>query len=445
MMKHPVKRVLAVILAVSMAISMFAVQSFAATSGLTSKKKYKNIVILGDSIASGYGMDGEIDALSTQMTVHHGELVKGSWPQLLGDAVATKSTVNLAREGFATANFCRMLSPEYEHWINQPENWMDRFMTETNFLIPMMTDTAERNRLMVEAREDVKKADAVFLQLGVNETGTYAFMAPILKTLYYTFGMALQPALVALEDDLTLASPEQLLSMIGSYQQYGDELETGIANFKRDYDCLVSTIHELNPTCDIYAAGVFNMFRDADPQGSDIQQFLSSTTEYSTGVCNNYMRKGSPYSKYVTYVDVSDTQIHQSASIDSVDYWLHFIMRCHPDATGHRFIAQQFIKAINGKDDTVFPSLTNGSEGLGVYNKTGHLRTAYNGLAKKGSKIYYVKEGKIASNYTGMILYKNKRYYIQKGVWQSSYDGTFTSSSYVYTIRNGLSVSRRAR
>ena len=445
MMKKTAKRILAVVLVLSMALSMFAVQAFAATSGLSSKKKYKNIVVIGDSIATGYGLDGDIDALSTQFTVHHGELVEGSWPEILDDAVATKSTVNLAREGFATANYARMLSPEYEHWINQPENWMDRFMTETNFFLPMLSDTTEHDRLMVQAKEDVKKADAVFIELGTNETGTYAFLAPILKTLYYTFGLALQPALVALEDELTLASPEQILGMIGSYQQYGDELETGIANFKRDYDVVISSIHKLNPNCDIYVAGLFNMFRDADPQGSDIQKFLASTADYSTGVCNEYMRKGSPYAKYTTYVDITDCEIHQSAALDSVDYWLHFVMRCHPNQNGHRYIAKQFINAINGKADNAMPTLTNGSAGLGVYNKNGNLRTYYNGLAKKGSKVYYVKEGKVASDYTGMVLYKNKRYYIKKGVWQSSYTGTFRTSSYDYNVRNGISVSRKAR
>jgi len=441
-MKKIYTKTVAVIMLVVMALSALSLSSFAATEKLHSSKRTVNtICYIGDSIGAGYGLDGDIDALSTQLSMHNGELVEGSYPYLVSKAVNAKHSYNLCREMWTIYCWLRLLDPEYEEWINQPENWQFRWLTEINVAALEFFASPDYENLKVNAQNYIKKADVVTVNLGANETGTNASMSYLYKTLYYMGGLALTPALIYKEDG-TINFPtsiEQVISMVGGYKAYNDELAQGVEDFKEAYDMLIERIYELNPDIEVYTIGMYNMFRDADPQQDNVQLYLANAAYNTTTSINSYLRSGSKWAKKTHFVDVTETTVYPSESIYSTGYIMHFVTRCHPNAAGHKHMANQIIDAINGNAKVDMPVIKKGSEGWGYYNQNNNLCTYYNGLGKnsKGT-VYVLKNGVINSSFSGYYGFKGKTYYIKKGKLQSSFSGTKKTSKYTYTIKNGV-------
>jgi len=442
-MKKSIRRAFALVMALAMILSFGIVQSFASVH--KSSKKYKTYVVIGDSIGSGYGLDGDIDALSTQMTCHHGELVEGSYPALIAKAIGAKKTYNLAREGYSVANFLRILSPEYEEWISQPANWQERWITDFFFMVPKMTDSDDFNNVMENAQTWVKNADVITIQLGSNETGNYAFMAPIIKTLYYAGGLEYEALDTLLNNGLMLpGSFEDLISMIGGYDAYYNELQHGIAEFEKNYDLLIKRIRELNPDCDIYYVGMYNVFKYVEPQDGLVRTALSESGVELADELRDYVTNRSAYKNEIIYVDVPDTTVWPSWPMYTPVYFMQFLVHCHPNRAGHQYMAEQIIKTMNGQEVSM-PEFSKGSSGWGVYSEEGTLRN-YTGMAKRSNgKCYYVKKGLWQKSYTGVVRYNGKKYYVKKGTWQSSYSGTVRTSKYVYTIKNGYVTKQSKR
>jgi len=445
-MKRALKKLVALVMTLIMALSVCSVAASAASEKLhSSKRTVKTITYIGDSIGSGYCLDGDVDSLSTQLTMHNGELVEGSYPQLVTKAVGAKSAHNMCREMFTIYNWLRILDPDYEDWINQPENWQFRWMTEcTASGLEMMAQDDLAN-LKANGRKWIANSDVVTINLGNNETGTSASMSYIYKTMYYMFGMVLTPAMIYAQDGEFVfpTSITQIIQMMGGYKAYLTEVEENVAMFKEAYDRLVGLIYELNPDADVYAIGQYNMFRDCNPQGDEVQLFLAANSDMVNTEVNDYLRTGSKYAKKTTFVDVTETEIYPSESIYSVGYIMHFVTRCHPTKNGHMHMANQIIDAINGNASVDLPALTKGSEGWGYYNQYGNLVTYYNGLAEKSNgAVYYLKSGKINSSYSGIITYKDVQYLIRKGKLRSNFSGKYSSSTYTYTIKNGVVTKR---
>ena len=80
-MKQRISKLLAVVLAMVMLATVGSLFAFAVGEEEQASKKGLNYLIIGDSIAAGYGMhpnNGNPDDLGNQFTLHHGELVERS-------------------------------------------------------------------------------------------------------------------------------------------------------------------------------------------------------------------------------------------------------------------------------------------------------------------------------------------------------------------------------
>jgi len=448
-MKRTWKKIIAVVMTLIMALSVCSVAASAASEKLhSSKRTVKTIAFLGDSIAAGYCVEGGADSLSAQLDVHTGELVEGSYPQLVSKAVKATNAYNLSREAWTIYDWLRVLDPDYEDWINQPENWQERWYSECGMSMLMFTEHDDYENIRENSQKYIANADVITIELGNNETGTNASMSYFYQTLYYMFGMAITPAMIYAEDGEFIfpTSIPQIIQMVGGYENYLTLLDENVEKFKEAYDMLVKRILELNPDAEIYTVGMYNIFRDQDPQGDNIQQFLAaSSDEVNTEVCD-YFRSGSKYAKKTTFVDITETEYYASESIYSVGYYMHFVTRCHPTKAGHMHIANKIIEAINGNNTVDIPVIKKGSDGWGYYNVHGNLVTYYNGLGQKSNgTVYYLKEGKVNSSYSGVITYKSKQYLISKGKLRSNFSGTYRSKNYVYTIKNGVVTKRVKR
>lgn len=449
-MKKMIKRVLAVVMALTMMVSLFAVSASAMTLQ-KSKKKYNSIVYMGDSIAAGYGLNGEASVLNlaNQFTLHHGEIVNGSYPQLVSKAVGATKVTNMSRESFTAMNYLRFLDPAYDEELTYPENYYDRFMTECTTIIPKLTseNLSDIQYLKDNAVSLVENADAIVFNLGNNDTFTMALLDPVFHTLYYMYGMAGQIPLTALRGQLKLIdSFDDVINMFGSYQLLLTAVEAHTAKFEANCERLMKRIHEINPDCDIYYVGMYNTFRDVGPDDGlfgALRDFFYEQGIDLTAELEDFATRRASFRNYVTYVDVANTETHYIGDCNSPFYYMEFLVGCHPSPAGHLYMANQIIDAMNKTANNMY-DLTNGDQGWGIYSSFGRLRKHVTALAKKSNgTVYYVKDGLVASDYTGIVSQNGKKYYIAKGKWDKSYSGTLKTKTKVYTIRNGV-VTRTA-
>ena len=102
-----------------------------------------------------------------------------------------------------------------------------------------------------------------------------------LRSEYYVYGMAAQPALSALKGKLSLAtSLDDLIQMFGgTYADIFTKEEEYLQLFKKNMDRMIRAIRQLNPTAEIYYVGMYNTFEYAEPEDDAIRDFL-----YQAGV-----------------------------------------------------------------------------------------------------------------------------------------------------------------
>ena len=347
-MKQRFTKIFAALMAMAMLATVMSVLAFAEDQ---KPKKTLNYLVIGDSIAAGYGMhpvNGSPDDLSNQFTLHHGELVEGTYPKIVSEAIGATTTVNTARESFTTTNYLRMIDPEYEVSLTYPENYYERFLSECTSIMPKVlggfSDLPVLKENMVKYIED---ADVITIGIGNNDTFTAALLGPVFRTLYYSYGMAGQVPLTMLHGHLNaVTSVEQLVEMAGGYADIFTELARRVVIYEQNYDRLIKRILEINPDVDLYYVGMYNTFADVQPADSElVMQFRGQGDELSATL-KNYVTKTSPYAKRVHYVNVGHVEVWPSVPVDNVMFYMTFLIHCHPDYTGHRQIANQIIKSM---------------------------------------------------------------------------------------------------
>ena len=350
------RRIVAAVMTLAMVLSVVSVSAFAAQNDTVKKckKTYDVYTCIGDSIAAGYGMTGEPDSLQTQFTLTHGEEVPNTYPLLLKEAVHAKKLNQTARDAYTIENYLRFLDDDYEHELNHPSNYYERFLNDCNYFQPEVSKPGDFAYQKAHVRNEVKEADLITINLGNNDIATNALFSAIYKVIYYTFGCSAQAAFSMAENDFQKAdSLDDLVKMVGrgdedlTYKTIMDEVDVNLAMYKRNYDRLIRAIKKINPDVDIYTIGMYDTFRQADPQGSWIQKTCSDA---SVKVCNevgDYLKNGSSVLGQYTFVDDTYTECHPSAPMTTPNFWVHYLVHCHPDANGHRYIANQVIDAIN--------------------------------------------------------------------------------------------------
>lgn len=350
-MRKTTYKFVAAIMAVLVAVTCCS--AFAFAKGKKNTPSFQNYVVIGDSIAAGYGMTGDPNSLLEQFNLPAGVVVPGTYPELVGKAL-NANTTNTSRCAYTLANYLRFLDPEYEAYINKPENYWERFLTICNYFQPELFGVGDYSRQKSAVCAAVENADIITINLGNNDTATNALFSPIYKYLYYTVGMSANAAFAAAQNELQVAqSLDEIVLMVGrgdrtlGWKSILQELDYNIALYKKNYDKLVAAIRKINPNAQIYTLGMYDTFRLADPQGSDIQKLCS---EASVKVCDEigtYIKNESPYKDVAHFVDVTNTECHPSAPMTTPNFWLHYLVHCHPDANGHQYIADQILQTIN--------------------------------------------------------------------------------------------------
>lgn len=347
-MKQRFTKLFAILLAVTMLATVSSLFSFAAEK---SKKKKLNYLVIGDSISAGYGMhlvNGSPDDLGNQFTLHHGELVEGTYPKLVSEALGASTTVNTSRESFTAANYLRMIDPEFDAELARPENYYERYLAEiTAFFPKAFGGVSDLQTLKDNMVRYIEEADVITIGLGNNDTFTTALLSPIFRTLYYTYGMGVQVPLTALKGQFNaITSIDQLVEMAGGYNDIFAELARRVAIYEKNYDRLVQDIVAINPDVEIYYVGMYNTFADVQPaDNSTVTKFRNEGQALSNEL-KNYVTKSSKYKNRVHYVDVGHVEVWPSAPVTDISFYTAFLIHVHPDYTGHKQIANKIIKSM---------------------------------------------------------------------------------------------------
>jgi len=352
-MKNTLKRMSAVLLVLTVLLTVCLVPAAAATKLTKCKKTYKNYCIIGDSVASGYALTEDLDpyAYEHQQYHPHNDIPDGSYPQLVSKAIKAKSVYKLAREGWSVPNVLRLIDPEYDKELARPENYYTRFVTEYMYWNHAYNcnnpDTEDLDYLKKTAVDGIKNADIITINLGNNDIFTNAALDGYIRTLYYSYGMASQPGLTMMKDCYTpITTVDQVVQMVGSYKDLLTLVDENFEKYKVNYDKLVGRILEINPDADIYVIGMYNLFGQEEPK-SELQQFLEDKNLEVMAELKQLYTKDSKYADKVTYVPVPDTEVWPTSPMYSVDYYTNFFVHFHPDYNGHRYMANQIIKTIN--------------------------------------------------------------------------------------------------
>lgn len=352
-MKKTTKKLVAVLVALVMMVGCLSVAAFAQWNvSPAGNRKADTMVVLGDSIPSGYGMHGDPGntyTLGNQLTFGHGNYVDGTYPKLVADTLGVTNRYNYSRDAFRSVEIRRLLDPQYEAWIEQVENSQDHFISDAIMLIANV-GIDERAAMAAEMQQTLRNADIIVLNFGNNDGGTYGFLAPFLKTMYYGFGLGLETSIAALRGQVQMVtSLDQLVQVLGGYADFMTEMEYGKQRFFENYDAIVKILNDLNPNAEIYYMGMYDCFKDLNPQDNDLRKWASEQALTMDTAINNYVAYQSPWADRVHFVPCPDVEMWQTADFLTPQYFINFLISVHPNDAGHTYMAAQLLRAIHGE------------------------------------------------------------------------------------------------
>lgn len=359
------KKTLAIILAIIMISSSFA--AFAADLNQDAvaahKGQYKNYVLLGDSVASGYrdimsDYDDEYNKIYMDSTYCRYE---GSYGDVLADAIIDpdggKMTA-LAGPGFRTIEMRYMLEDDFtgaDDYMFHPSHlyiYENEYCTECNeFLLP----DSEHFRKMF--KESIAEADLITLGLGGNDWGAYLgwVIADIMKEEHVPAKYMDMANKIIEGGMMDLATVEKLIevaNMAGLAKTLVSKvpaaLEYGLTNFYSNWDIVIQDIYDLNPDVTLLVVGMSDnglkgnyydypnygiVGGPVNPEDTDAgtatTDVMSLVVNFIMSIGNKPLIDGADKFGY-TYVDTAGTTY-----VDS-----------HPDAEGHKHIANLIIEAL---------------------------------------------------------------------------------------------------
>ncbi len=350
-MKKAVKRHVSLFIAVVMLASLMSISGFAAG---TAAKQYDTYTVIGDSIPAGYGLasygsSGTGAAVSDQKQAN-GTLVADSYPALVSQAVNASATYQLARCGFRTTEALRMLDPNFK-----PDEYSDYVLAN----LSQVTGDAV-TALKAEFAQGVKNADLISVNLGSNDTMTFAliYMSSFLENLSAAQknSVVMQRISLAEQQIKSLGTMgEALFNLLGAAKTLGQTgpalaalsagMLKGYESFKQNWNILITDIKAANPDAVILAVGMYNPFRDVKFTDASLLS-VGRLADQFVGLMNVYMKTLSPCASSYTFVSAADAQVYTFPALTSPDFTKNFVKYVHPDKTGHAYMAQQLLAAV---------------------------------------------------------------------------------------------------
>ncbi|MBO7690937.1 MAG: hypothetical protein J6T14_08935, partial [Clostridia bacterium] len=278
------KKLAAALLVLCMMIPLFCAGSVAHAKSY----KGKSLVVIGDSIAAGFGLNEYVPetTLTQAVVMAHGEFVKGSFPQIVRDkgGFSKATSVNLSRNMWCSTEFLRLLDPAFEANLCEPENAFDQYVSDYMMFPSEALRPTDTLRLAATIKKTIKKADVLIFSLGSNDIMTYSICKPIMRPFYQVFGRqaAVAISLATQREVKTLDSPEEVAKFVLGPLDMNllpQDVAQSTKRFYKQYDRLLSIIYKLNPKVRVISIGITAPFRGLKIMDGVDEQMLSQLNE----------------------------------------------------------------------------------------------------------------------------------------------------------------------
>ncbi len=315
------------------------------------KGQYKNYLLLGDSVASGYR-----DVISDNDDAYnktYGETayfrVPGSYADVLANAIIEdKSMTAFAGPGFRTIEIRYMLEDDFDG--------VDEYLFH-----PAQMNTVEEpgsEEYRTAYKKAVAEADLITLGVGGNDWGAYLgwVIADVFEAENVADKYTAELEKFFVENEMDLGKIEDLVELAHTagalpalVKTLPEALKYGLGNFYKNWDIMIQDIYDLNPDVTLMVVGMSDnslkgKYYDYDGVigepvngGEEPDEATAAVTsavvEFIMTVGNAPMIEGEKKFGY-TYVDTKGTTY-----VDS-----------HPDAAGHVYIANKIIEALPHPD-----------------------------------------------------------------------------------------------
>ncbi len=359
------KKSLAVFLALMMLSGSFSAFAFELNQDAVNEHygQFKNYVLLGDSIASGYR-----DEMSDKDAAHNDIYMdstycryEGSYADILADAIIEDGSMTaLAAPGFRTIEMRYMLEDDYaatcdDEYLFHPSHlyvYEDQYCEECG---EYMTPGSEHFRKMF--KESIAEADLITLGIGGNDWGAYLgwVITDILEAENYGdkyTNMVKDILDGGVMDTATIEKLLEVAHLAGALPTLGQRLPEilnyGLGNFYKNWDIMIEDIYALNPDVTLMVVGMSDSGvkgKNYDYDGvegepmpgydvpAEVVPVLNTVIDFIMKVGNTPMIEGAKKFGY-TYVNTDG-----ATYVDS-----------HPDADGHKFFANAIIEALPSRD-----------------------------------------------------------------------------------------------
>ena len=440
------RKILAVLLAMVMAMSVLCMSAFAAE-----KKQYTVYTFFGDSVTAGVGL-ASYNAFFEQGTTAENRRVPGTYADIVAAEVGINdgetNYYNESHSGWRTSEVREILDPTYVNddgaFAKAIADSMQIHKKDENYEAP----TVEQLRETIT--DEIAKSDLITLDIGSNDVQLSLFMA-LAKGLYPSEANGYTPwRLEALLNEYgsTSEAIKSLSETIAKIHGVEFLLEVvlqstveSLHKFNTNYPVIIDKIQEINPTADIYVIGLYNPMSSAVISES-IPLQVGKIIDPLILSMNLYLSQLNPARGHYTYVDAFNTEV-----IDTVNFgdilstsggfdWTgmaRYTIAVHPNEAGHQYIANQVLKAIPNKP-AVLNGLVKGEDGLwamyknnkvqnvtGVFQnekgwwrvKDGYVDFEANGIYQNAFGWWKTTNGRVTFDETGIFSNENGKWYVK--------------------------------
>lgn len=310
--------------------------------------QFKNYVLLGDSVASGYRdvMCDEDDAYNKAYQETTYCRVPGSYADVLTKAIIEDNTMTaFAGPGFRTVEIRYMLEDDFDE--------ADDYMFHPAQLNTVGDAGSEEYRAAY--KKAVAEADLITLGVGGNDWGAY--LGWVLTDLFEKENVAdeymvkLQEIVANSNMDVEMiADLVEIAHLAGALPELVSTLPSalsyGLGNFYKNWDIMIQDIYDLNPDVTLMVLGMSDNSvkgkyfgyngEEGEPISTDAatqSEVVKTIVDFIMTVGNTPMIEGEEKFGYI-YVDTAGTTYVES----------------HPDADGHVYIANKIIEALPSAD-----------------------------------------------------------------------------------------------